>query len=124
MRGGIQLDTIYTMKNDEYSNHRIAVLLRETRLKSKFSLRQTAKMAGTSHATILAYESGKKVPSVVVFLRILEAYGYSVDFILNPRIRYRDGIERGEELADVLRLAEQFPANVEQEMSYTKFGHA
>lgn len=86
-------------------------------------MRQTAKMAGTSHATILAYENGKKVPSVVVFLTILEAYGYGVDFILNPRIRYQDGIERGEELADVLRLAEHFPVKVPRQIPYPKFGH-
>jgi transcriptional regulator with XRE-family HTH domain len=81
-------------------------------------------MAGTSHATILAYESGKKVPSAVVLLRILEAYGNSVDFMLNPRIRYQDGIERGEELAAVLRLAEQFPVRLQQRMPHTKFGYA
>jgi transcriptional regulator with XRE-family HTH domain len=100
---------------------RAALALRDARLESGLSLRAVARLAGTSHATILAYEKGKKVPSVATFLRIMEACGFAVDFVTAPRIRYRDGIARGDELIDVLHLAEQFPARMPRHMEYPRF---
>jgi transcriptional regulator with XRE-family HTH domain len=73
------------------------------------SLRALARRAGTSHATLLAYERGAKTPSVATLVRILEACGFAVDVELSPRVRERDGLDRGDELEQVLRLAEQFP---------------
>ena len=88
---------------------------------SGLSLRELARRAGTSHATLLAYEKGKKVPSAVVFLRILEACNLAVDIELTPRIREHDGLSRGEELKQALLLAEQFPTRVSKSLELPKF---
>ena len=97
-------------------------LLREARERSGLSLRQLARRAGTSHATLLAYENGRKVPAVSTFLRVLEACGFAVDLNIAPRIRERDGLDRGDELAEVLLLAEQFPSRPSGRMTYPRFG--
>ncbi len=102
-------------------NDRVAVTLRRARSAAGLSLRELAKRAGTSHATILAYEKGAKTPGAATFLRLLEACGYGVDIALTPRIRTRDGLDRGEELEQVLRLAEQFPVRVPKKMTYPRF---
>jgi transcriptional regulator with XRE-family HTH domain len=88
---------------------RVALTLRQARHGAGLSLRELARRAGTSHATLLAYEHGTKVPGAATFLRLLEACDYAVDIHLEPRIRRRDGLERGDELEQVLRLADQFP---------------
>ena len=85
-------------------------------------MRKLARLAGTSHATLLAYESGKKIPSVTTFLRILDACGYAVNFELERRIREADGIDRGEELAAVLELASRFPSRLPRQMNSPVFG--
>ena len=90
----------------------VADLLAGARRQSGFSLRQLAQLADTSHATLSAYEHGRKVPSVTTFLRILEACNTVVDFHLQRRIRHADGLDRGEELTQALILAEQFPSRV------------
>jgi transcriptional regulator with XRE-family HTH domain len=108
------------MVSDTVNAQRTAAILRRTRRASGLSLREAASIAGTSHATLLAYETGKKIPSVVVFLRVLDACNVSVDIVTEPRIRQRDGIPRGEELVSVLRLAEQFPASAARQLPYPK----
>jgi transcriptional regulator with XRE-family HTH domain len=101
---------------------KIASTLRDARLSAALSLRKLARRAGTSHATLLAYERGNKVPSTATFLRIIEACGFAIDLGLEPRIRERDGISRGEELEAVLHLAEQFPQRMSRHMSLPRFG--
>jgi transcriptional regulator with XRE-family HTH domain len=100
----------------DFSNQRHSQTITQTLLiahaQSGLSLRELARRAGTSHATLRAYEKGTKVPSSVIFLRILEACNFGVDVELSPRIRDMDGVSRGEELRNVLLLAEQFPAKV------------
>ncbi len=100
----------------------LASSLRNAREAAGLSLRELAKRAGTSHPTLLAYEQGKKVPSVATYMRVLEAGGYAVDLHLALRVRERDGLDRGEELAQVLELAEHFPARLERRMRYPRFG--
>ena len=103
------------------------VLLRSARLAAGLSLRELARRAGTSHATLSAYEQGKKVPSIDTFLRVLHASEFAVDFVLRPRVRWRNGVARGEELAEALELAEQFPSRHEQRrtpLAFPRFGSA
>lgn len=99
-----------------------AGMLRDARYRAGLSLREVARRAGTSHATLHAYESGEKVPSVAVFLRVLDACSFAVDVELSPRIRWQDGIYRGDELEQVLELAAEFPARVSRYMDYPRFG--
>ena len=99
----------------------IGALMRGARTRSGLGLRAVARRAGTSHATLSAYEKNQKVPSISTFLRILEACSYSIDITLRPRVRERHGMPRGEELAQVLELAEQFPARSSKTLDFPIF---
>lgn len=99
----------------------MADTLKRARGRAGLSLRELARRAGTSHSTLLAYEQGKKVPSVETFLRIIGACGFALDLDLSPRIRERDGVERGRELEAVLELAGAFPARPAKKLTYPRF---
>jgi len=106
------------------NHHQIAAkTLRDARISAGLSLRELANRAETSHATLSAYEQGRKVPAVTTFLRILEACGNAVDIVLQQRVREADGIARGEELESVLRLAAQFPAKASRHLQQPIFPH-
>lgn len=96
--------------------------LSRAREHSGLSLREVARRAGTSHPTLLAYERGQKIPSVVVFLRILKACNMAVDIELSPRIHEADGLSRSEELEQALLLAEQFPSKPSKTLDLPRFG--
>jgi transcriptional regulator with XRE-family HTH domain len=96
---------------------RVAEILKYARDKSGLSSRKLAARVGSSHSTILAYEGGKKTPSVTTFMRLLHACGFSVDFQLSPRIRGDEANPRGRELEEVLNLAAQFPVRHEPKVS-------
>lgn len=99
-----------------------AELLRRARTRAGLSLRAAAGRAKTSHATLSAYENGRKTPAISTYLRILRAYGYAADIELSPRVREQAGYPRGEELEAVLELAEQFPARHSKTLEYPRFG--
>lgn len=103
---------------------RVARTLRRARVAAGLSLRELAHRAGTSHTTLLAYEQGKKAPTVGTFMRILDAAGFAVDFELSRRVRERDGIDRGDELEQVLDLAAQFPARHRRRITFPRFAKA
>lgn len=93
--------------------------IRNARSSAGLSLRQLAALAGTSHATISAYETGAKCPTVDTLVRIVRAAGHAIDAELHPRVR--DGGRRGDELVAVLQLAEAFPARHAETLSYPVF---
>lgn len=101
---------------------RAAGLLRVARLRAGLTLRSAADRAQTSHATLAAYEAGRKAPTLPTLLRILRAYGFAADIEVSPRILERNGVPRGKELEDVLRLAEEFPVRPRRELSFPRFG--
>lgn len=84
--------------------------IRRARLQRGFSLRELARRAGTSHATLSAYEHGTKSPTVATLLRIIHACDLAMDVQLRPRVREHNGVARGDELAQALYLAQQFPS--------------
>lgn len=87
-----------------------AVALNTARVLSGLSLRELARRAGTSHSTLIAYETGNKVPSVETFDRVMRSAGYTVGVELTRSVGGADPAERGRELAEVLDLAAHFPA--------------
>jgi transcriptional regulator with XRE-family HTH domain len=99
-----------------------AATLRRARKTAGLTLRAAAEKAGTSHATLAAYEAGRKAPTVTTYLRLLRAYGYEADIELTRRVREVNGYPRGEELEAVLALAEQFPARHSKTLRYPRFG--
>ncbi len=98
------------------------VVLRESRRRSGLSLRALGALAGTSHSTLAAYESGRKVPTAVTLNRIVEAAGFELDVVLRRRIRGTAKRSRGDELVAVLDLAAEFPARHERTLDAPVFG--
>ena len=96
-----------------------AVLIRTARQRADLTLRALGELAGTSHSTLAAYESGRTTPTVGTLDRILRAAGFGIDVTLAPRI---DRAERGRELVEVLELAAEFPARHTTHLEFPKFG--
>jgi len=94
------------------------LLIRTARARAGLTLRALGELAGTSHSTLAAYESGRTVPNVNTLDRILGAAGFATDVTLEPRI---DRANRGRELAEVLELAAQFPARHAKRLEFPPF---
>jgi transcriptional regulator with XRE-family HTH domain len=103
-----------------------ATILRTARHEARLTLRELARRAGTSHATLSAYEHGSKTPTVDTLDRVVRAAGYALDSQLARRIDgdARTGHDRGAELAAVLDLAAQFPARHDPTLRCPVFGRA
>jgi transcriptional regulator with XRE-family HTH domain len=97
------------------------LVIRTARTQSKLSLRALAARAGTSHATLSAYENGRVDPTTTVLSRIVGATGYSLEATLLGIPSDIEGMSRSEELIAVLRLAEEFPARHARELAFPPF---
>jgi transcriptional regulator with XRE-family HTH domain len=98
-----------------------ALLIRSARRQSDLSLRALAARAGTSHATLSAYENGRVDPTTTVLTRIIAAAGRSLEATLLGAPPDIDQVSRGEELMAVLELAEQFPARHAPRLAFPVF---
>jgi transcriptional regulator with XRE-family HTH domain len=98
-----------------------ALLIRSARRQSNLSLRALATRAGTSHATLSAYENGRVDPTTMVLSRIIAAAGQSIEATLLGAPPDIDHLPRGEELMAVLELAEQFPARHAPRLEFPVF---
>jgi transcriptional regulator with XRE-family HTH domain len=100
-----------------------AVTLREVRLSSGLSLRALAERAGTSHATLVAYEAGRAVPRVDTLDRILRAAGFATDIAVTRRAdaTVAERHAKGEELREALELAAMFPARHSRRLRFPRF---
>lgn len=96
-------------------------LIASARTRSNLSLREIARRAHTSHATLSAYIKGSKSPTTATLARIIEACDMSLDTQLRPRIRRRGSLPRGQELEQVLHLADQFPAHPKRKPGFPIF---
>jgi transcriptional regulator with XRE-family HTH domain len=97
------------------------LIIRAARHRSRLSLRALAAQAGTSHATLSAYENGRVDPTTAVLSRIIGATGCSLETTLLGIPSDVEGLSRGEELIAVLELAEQFPARHTSALEYPLF---
>jgi transcriptional regulator with XRE-family HTH domain len=100
-----------------------ARLIRTARRRAGVSLRQLARRARTSHATLAAYERGTKTPSVATLTRIIRAAGFELEVGLLRAVD-PDPETRGRELEAALELAAQFPARKARAMAFPKFRRA
>ena len=116
MTGGIRSDTIRGVN--------AAREIRRLRTRAGLSLRELAERAGTSHATIAAYEAGRKVPTFDTFVRLARGAGFDPAVELSPGFGGRDAADRGDELIEVLRLAALFPARFRDELEFPLFASA
>lgn len=89
-----------------------ATTLRLARRRAGLTLRALADAAGTSHATLAAYEAGRTVPNVDTLDRILRAAGFASAIAREPRADRTpdERAAKAAELLEVLELAAMFPA--------------
>lgn len=100
-----------------------ATVLRAARRRSGLGLRELARRAGTSHATLHAYEQGDKEPRVDTLTRIARAAGFALELDLAGRPDPEDQrVAKGEELHQALLLAGAFPARHAPELRAPVFG--
>lgn len=98
--------------------------IRELRRRSGLSLRELARRAGTSHATIHAYETGAKEPRLDTVARLAAAAGFALEVDLAPRAdAAQRRLAKGTELVEALTLAAAFPARRRGPLTAPVFGH-
>ena len=91
------------------------------RRRAGLSQRQLGVLAGTSQATISAYESGRKHPSVPVLERLLGASGAELHVVDAPGGRTAAQLkENGRRLVRVLALAEALPYRPSPRLRYPR----
>jgi transcriptional regulator with XRE-family HTH domain len=100
------------------------ITLRDARRRGRLTQADLARRAGTSQATISAYENGRKRPSVETLARLLAATGarLSVEHDHQPVRRPSPAEEAraGRTLLDVIALAEELPTRHEPELRFPR----
>ena len=102
----------------------VPTILRDARGRAGLSQAALAERTGTSQATISAYESGRKQPSVDTLSRLLAAMDQRLT-VEPGRVAAPSRSElrsRGRVLADVLALAEALPARHRRALRYPRLG--
>ncbi len=98
-----------------------AVEIRRARLAAGLTQALLADRAGTSQATLSAYEAGRKQPTVATFSRILDAAGTRVSASARPGHRTRAELETaGRHLSEVIALAESLPYRPARHLDYPR----
>jgi transcriptional regulator with XRE-family HTH domain len=96
--------------------------LRDARRRAGLTQAELAHRAGTSQATVSAYESGRKQPSVETLGRLLAAAGLrlTVEPAPPPVVQPSPAqlARAGRALVDVLALAEALPTRHERELRF------
>jgi transcriptional regulator with XRE-family HTH domain len=100
-----------------------ATTLRHVRRRAGLTLRGLADRAGTSHATLAAYEAGRKTPRADTLDRLVRAAGFGADLELRTRAdQEKQRTAKARELEAALDLAEEFPIRHDGQLSYPVFG--
>jgi transcriptional regulator with XRE-family HTH domain len=88
----------------------VAAQVSSARRRAGLSQRELAVRAGTSQATVSAYEAGRKQPTVAVLDRLLRATGAELRVDDAPGRRTGEDLARsGSRLVAVMALAEELP---------------
>lgn len=100
----------------------IALVLRDARRRARLTQIELARRAGTSQATISAYERGRKEPSVETLSRLLAATGTRLTATpaSAPVVRPSKAqvMRAGRALVDVMLLAEALPTRHARELRF------
>jgi transcriptional regulator with XRE-family HTH domain len=100
--------------------------LRDARRRSGLTQAELARRAGTSQATISAYEHGRKEPSVETLGRLLAACGVRLTAVPAAMAVVRPSASRlaraGRTLVDVMLLAEALPTRHARELRFPAIG--
>lgn len=101
-----------------------AMTLREARTRAGFTQAALARRAGTSQATVSAYEQGHKQPTVETFIRLLAATGSRLAVepgkpsVVEPTAMQRTRAARS--LIEVLALADALPTRHEPQLRFPR----
>jgi transcriptional regulator with XRE-family HTH domain len=102
--------------------------LRSARQRAGLTQGELAARAGTSQATVSAYENGSKQPSVATFSRLLAAAGsrLTVEALRQPLAEPSPAelARAGETLAEVITLAEALPVRHRRKLRYPRIDRA
>lgn len=95
-------------------------VIRGARLRAGLTQAQLARRAGTSQATLSAYENGRKQPSLETVERLLAGCGarLAVSVVRDPSPQEHERVARA--FSDVLALAERLPTRHERELRYPR----
>lgn len=94
-----------------------AELLRTVRRRAGLSLRALAERAGTSGATLSAYEQGRVTPRTDTLVRIVTAAGVTLEPTLAATpARDPRRAAAGDELRELLRLADLLPTPTREDL--------
>jgi transcriptional regulator with XRE-family HTH domain len=100
--------------------------LRAARARAGLTQARLAHLTGTSQATISAYETGAKQPSLDTFSRLIEATGSRLEVANGGApVRRPSSTERAEtarRLRDVLDLAAALPSRHDPEIGFPGLG--
>jgi transcriptional regulator with XRE-family HTH domain len=103
-------------------------MLQAARKRAGLTQGELAARAGTSQATVSAYESGSKQPSVATFSRLLAATGsrLTVEPLRRPLAEpsAAELARAGETLAEVITLAEALPVRHRKKLRYPRIDRA
>lgn len=97
-----------------------AAELRAARTRAGLTQAQLAARAGTSQATLSAYENGAKQPSLATFERLLRSAGSHLSVAQAPSQRIEPSRRAGARLAQVLELAAALPVKHEPRLRYPR----
>jgi transcriptional regulator with XRE-family HTH domain len=97
----------------------VGVSLRLLRRRAGLTTRQLADLAGTSHATVSAYETARKVPNAQTLIRLVTAAGG--ELIARPVGAGFGGGDHAREFLDALSLVELLPTKHAPLLRYPKF---
>ena len=102
----------------------VPTTVREARERAGLSQAELAERTGTSQATISAYETGRKQPSVDTLSRLLAATGRRLATAPGGAAEPSRRMQRRNAriLADVLALAEALPARRDRVLRYPRLG--
>jgi transcriptional regulator with XRE-family HTH domain len=102
----------------------VAATLRGARRAAGLTQAELAARAGTSQATLSAYENGRKQPSVQTLSRLLAATGTRLvaqsGHLPVLQRSASDDARAARRLADVLSLADLLPSRHERELRYPR----
>jgi transcriptional regulator with XRE-family HTH domain len=102
--------------------------LREARRRTGLTQSELADRTGTSQATVSAYETSAKGPSVATLSRLLAAMGVRLvaepggPRVRTPSAQDHAGVAR--RLLDVLTLAEALPTRHEQQLGFPRLSRS
>jgi transcriptional regulator with XRE-family HTH domain len=99
----------------------LGTTLRRARIDAGLTQRELAVRAGTSQATVSAYESGRKQPSLATAQRLLDHAGVELRPVTRPGRRTRAQLERaGRHLEEALALAQELPFRRARTIDYPR----